>query len=350
MHTQHRYLAGAALGALCFATWTPSQAQSHVTLKGLADAYVGSVQYSGQSGRSNSVGNGGLADSWFGLSGVEKINGNLSATFDLESFFQINTGQGSRTRPGDTFFSRQATVGLKGDWGEIKLGRNRAPHFYPIIFFNPFLGSSIFSPLFLHSYKPTIGDNGRWLNSFNGDTGWSNSISYKTPRFSGLTANVVYQFGASGEHSRNNIGGNVMYNNGPFAATLAGHKVKLDNPNGLPFVGAAKEQTGWLAGLSYDFKWLKLYGTYQQSHHDIPLRNNTWQLGLSAPMGGGKFLLSWAHTKRDTDIDTLRRDTATAGYDYFLSKRTDAYALAMYDKVTDLNSGTSFVVGLRHQF
>ncbi|MNY32521.1 hypothetical protein D3C86_1667430 [compost metagenome] len=44
------------------------------------------------------------------------------------------------------------------------------------------------------------------------------------------------------------------------------------------------------------------------------------------------------------------RTTSSVGYDHFLSKRTDLYAVAMHDKVTDVRSGTSLVLGVRHRF
>jgi len=45
-----------------------------------------------------------------------------------------------------------------------------------------------------------------------------------------------------------------------------------------------------------------------------------------------------------------KRDTFTLGYDYTLSKRTDAYAMLMNDKITGYDRGNSFAVGLRHKF
>ena len=46
----------------------------------------------------------------------------------------------------------------------------------------------------------------------------------------------------------------------------------------------------------------------------------------------------------------MNRKTYTVGYDHFLSKRTDVYAMFMGDKITNQTSGTSFGVGIRHRF
>ena len=45
-----------------------------------------------------------------------------------------------------------------------------------------------------------------------------------------------------------------------------------------------------------------------------------------------------------------RRHGLAGGYDYALSKRTDVYAVMMFDKVTGKGSGTSFALGMRHKF
>ena len=38
------------------------------------------------------------------------------------------------------------------------------------------------------------------------------------------------------------------------------------------------------------------------------------------------------------------------GYDYFLSKSTDVYAMYMRDRITSFSSGTSFGAGIRKRF
>ena len=69
--------------------------------------------------------------------------------------------------------------------------------------------------------------------------------------------------------------------------------------------------------------------------------------GASVPVGAGKVLVGAAKT-RVTPGNT--RDTWTVGYDYFLSKSTDVYAMYMNDKITNYARGNSFAVGVRHRF
>ena len=53
--------------------------------------------------------------------GVEDLGGGLAATFMLNQRFETDTGQLEQT--GKPFFHAEATVGLKGDFGAIRLGR-----------------------------------------------------------------------------------------------------------------------------------------------------------------------------------------------------------------------------------
>ena len=78
----------------------------------------------------------------------------------------------------------------------------------------------------------------------------------------------------------------------------------------------------------------------------------TFTLGADVPVlsKAGSVKLALARTKQSGNGADLTRTTTSVGYDHFLSKRTDLYAVGMYDKVTDLSSGTSVLVGIRHRF
>jgi predicted porin len=355
-------LLAAALGA-AFAA--PASAQ--VTINGLVDNYVGKLQRSGERSTTG-VNSGGLTTSWIGFKGSEDLGNGLKANFLLTSFLQTDTGvQGRFT--GDTLFSRDATVGLSGGFGAISFGRELAPQFLPTILFNPFGDSYAFSPLLLQMNVPHSGSilNTGWTNTVAGDTGWSNSIRYTTPSFGGLTANLHYQFGErAGDTGKNNIGANVLYFGGPLSLTAFYQKVEINNPIDVPLNNVqpafgtafpsgltAAEQKAWMIGGSYDLKFVKLFATYGQTKHEIDLKDKTASVGATVPLGNGKVLASFAQTRRSgatTIGDDEKRNTASVGYDYELSKRTDLYAIYMNDKITDLNRGNSFGAGIRHRF
>lgn len=325
-----------------------AHAQSSVQLMGTVDAFAGSVRMAGDAGKANVVNSGGMTTSWWGMKGSEDLGGGLKASFALTAFFQADSGIPGRFA-NDNYFSRDANVSLTSrSWGGLTVGRGLAPNFLPTILFNPFGDSFTFSPLVLHNDVPLFNAS-NWGSSVPSDTGWSNELVYTTPDFAGLTANVHYQFGeqqdSNGPH---NVGLNVLYFHGPFAATAYYERDMLSNPQPAVFAGGNVKKD-WMLGASYDFTAVKLYGTYGRATNllDALPTEKTWSLGASVPVGAGSVLAGYAHSNFEGG-DT--RKTATVGYDYNLSKQTDVYAMLMHDSITTFSSGTSFGVGIRKHF
>lgn len=342
---------GAALACLGAA-----QAQSNVQLSGLVDMYAGSMKLAGNE-RTSQVGSGGMTTSWWGINGTEDLGNGMKAGFTLGAFFRADTGTPGRFDQafGETFFARDANVSLSGGFGTLKLGRSMAPNFLPTILFNPFGDSFTISPLVLHAnmssssaYKTTVSD-----------TGWSNQITYSTPSFGGVSANLHYQFGEQADKSSaNNVGLNVLYFNGPLSLTAFYEAADLLN-NPSPSYADGTKNSNWMLGGSYSFSAAKLYATYGESEKDTAsvktLEQKTYSLGLDVPVSkAGTIKVAYAQTKTDWAAGSeSKRKTATIGYDHFLTKRTDVYAAAMYDKdsrFTENESGTSVAVGMRHRF
>ena len=339
--------------ALAGAFAAPVMAQSSVTVGGLIDTYVGSMRNAGDTASKAVVNSGGMTTSYVGFSGVEDLGAGLKAKFALNAFFLGDTGASGRFPGNETLFSRDANVTLAGGFGEVQFGRGLAPNFLPTVLFNPFGDSFTFSPLVLHSNVPLFNATG-FTSSLAGDTGWSNQIKYTTPSIGGLTANLHYQLGeAAGNTSKNNVGINALYFNGPLSLTAYYHKVQvnnpLDTPAGLVKLTAAEQKVAFV-GAGYDFGLAKLFATYDKSSHNTALEDKTMSVGISVPVSGGKLLAGYAETKRNTGVKETKRDTGTIGYDYFISKRTDLYTMLMSDKITGYEEGTSFGVGIRHRF
>lgn len=324
-----------------------AQAQSTVQLNGLADAYIGTMRMAGDAVSKSVVGSGGMTTSWWGMSGTEDLGGGLKASFALNGFFRMDTGESGRFGA-DTPFSRDAYVGLSGSFGTVNLGRGKAPNFLPTIAFNPMGDSFTFSPLVLHANVSLFNGTG-WGSTTSSDTGWSNQITYTTPSLAGLKANLHYQFGEIATATgKNNVGLNLMYSGGPLGLTAFWERNEVTNPVPAALAGGAT-RTNWMLGGSYDAKVVKGFITYGKSSSDLAgaATKTTTSLGLSAPLGNGKVLAAWANTKVDAGNT---RDTVTVGYDYTLSKRTDLYAMLMNDKITTFQSGNSLGLGVRHRF
>ena len=342
--------------AAALACSSAAYAQSNVQLTGLVDMYAGSMKAPGGE-RSGQVGSGGMTTSWWGLKGTEDLGSGLKADFNLTAFFRGDTGTPGRFN-GDPFFARDANVGLSGSFGRVGLGRDKAPNFLPTILTNPFGDSFTISPLVLHANVGT-GAWGKNNLTSPADTGWSNQIIYSTPSFGGLKANVHYQFGeqtAQGDKSKKNVGLNVLYGAGPLSLVAFYERSQINNPVVLD---VRPTKTNWMVGGTYDFKVVKLYGTYGQSKGKDTFaatedrKNKTYSLGLDVPVSAaGTIKAAGAHTKSELGNVDASRTTYTVGYDHFLSKRTDVYGAVMYDRIkfAESKSGTSVVAGIRHRF
>lgn len=330
--------------AACSSTW----AQSKVTLSGTADMYAGSIQYAGTD-RQSKLGSGGMTTSWIGFSGVEDLGNGLKVGFALGSFMRMDTGALGRFN-GDTPYARDANVSLSGGFGSVKLGRSSSPNFVPALSVNPFGASFVFSPLMQHMDMSNVPGYVRTVQS---DTGWSNQVVYSTPKlFGSLNVNLHYQFSnldAPNDH-KNNAAVSASYASGPLMLMGFYEQVELSNPN--VSVRALKAKN-WMLGGTYDLSFVKAFASYGAAKDMAMLddKATTGQLGAAVPLGAGKVLASYAQTKyKVPSAADLTRKTLSVGYDYALSKRTDVYTIVMHDRFTGTHSGTSYALGIRHNF
>ena len=337
------------LAAACLTLVGAAQAQSSVQLMGLVDVYAGSKKMAGDTSSQSVVNSGGMTTSWWGMGGTEDLGNGMKVSFLLASFFQADTGVAGRF--GDQMFSRDANISLSGGWGALTLGRSKAPNFLPTVMFNAMGDSYTFSPLVLHSSVP-VGVFGKylWTGTVPSDTGWSNQITYSTPTFGGLKGNIHYQLGEiADKNDKHNIGFNVFYSAGPLGLTAFWERDQVTNPNTPTEFTDKSTRTDWMIGGSYDAGVVKGFLTYGKASSDAAgsADKATTSISVAAPIGSGKLLAGYATSKISGGAT---RDTATIGYDYSMSKRTDVYAMLMNDKITNYESGTSFGVGVRHRF
>ncbi|AOI74988.1 porin [Burkholderia sp. NRF60-BP8] len=318
-------------------------AQSSVSLYGLIDAFVGETHAPGAAGSAWQVGSGGMTTSYWGVSGSEDLGHGMKAVFTLESFFRVNAGQlGSFN--GQSFFGRNAFVGLSGGFGEVTVGRNTAPLFVSTLLFNPFGNSFAFSPMISHGYLGSA----MGAASVQSDTAIDSSVLYQTPEVGGLSASLLYSnAGVAGHAGQANYSANVLYFAGSFSATAAVQSLHTASL----FLNGATAQTAWLVGGAYRIDATKLMFQYERVSNNSNVTDDTVQVGASARFGMGSMLLSWAGTRRRpvTGFD-IRWSTFALGYDYPLSKRTDIYAAWRYDTITHASSGNGVGAGVRVRF
>lgn len=321
--------ARAALAAgACLAAAVPASAQSSLSLYGLIDMSVGSFQNPGADATKGVV-SGNMTTSYYGMKGSEDLGGGLKASFAIEGFMRSDTGASGRFN-GDTYWARSSWVGLSTpSLGALNIGRNTTSLFVHTLLFNAFGDSFGFSPSIRHTFTS---------GTVTGDTGWSDSIKYSSPRFGGasFTAHV-----AAGEANGGKNGGlSALYFGGPLGLGLAYQQVAK---------GATVDNTkAWQLGGSYTLGDAKLFAQY--GNVDNEATDNSYDitgLGTSVKFGAGSLLAQWGRISPDAGA---KRTTFSLGYDYFLSKRTDLYAVYMSDKLDGLSSGNSYAVGIRHRF
>jgi predicted porin len=356
----------APAAALLLLAGGPVLAQSSVTVYGVVDVGLYGKQLSGTA-RTKNVDSGIMETSHLGFRGSEDLGDGLRANFDLSAFMTPDNGGATRGIPGENFWSRSAWVGVSGPWGALRLGRMSTPNFINNIRFNPFGASATISPTFLHTY---LGSASQPMATGSGatDSGWNNSLGYTSPSLGGFVVALQGALGEGGSGGRR-VGGSVAWGGALFAAMLSFDRTAraaLTFPLALPALpGAlppftASEFSTLQLGASYDLQVVKLFaqvarteitGTRPGPPGEKTIELRTLQLGLAAPLGSGRVLLSAARTaKQQTLVADATRTTVTLGYDHDLSKRTDVYAALMSDKVSELSRGTGYTLGIRHRF
>lgn len=283
-----------------------AMAQSSVTMFGIVDVGVGYVK-ADQS--VSGVTQSGNSSSRLGFRGVEDLGGGLKAGFWLEGAISPDQGTGAgggASGPGFEF-KRRSTISLMGNFGEVRMGRE--------------LTAGYSKP---SSYDP-FGQVG--LGHFNAFSvsRVSNGISYNTPgNLGGFFATAHYGFG---EQAGNNSAGSYFglaggYDNGPISVTLAADQLKNVNP-------ALETLKTWSLGASYDLGMVKPAFIYH-SEKTGAVKNNNYMFALTAPVGPGKLIGSYA--RYDLKNSNQDSDALSVGYVYDLSKRTAVYGTYAYMK------------------
>ncbi|MEM5405870.1 MULTISPECIES: porin [Paraburkholderia] len=356
-----------------------AHAQSSVTLYGLIDS--GIAYTSNQGGSSNFQQASGLVNgNRWGLRGSEDLGGGLKTIFVLESGFNLSTG---KTGQGSRMFGRQAFVGLSSDRaGAVTLGRQ-----YDSVVDNlgglSLNGTQYGGTLAAHPY-----DNDNLNNSFR----VSNSLKYQSVNYGGFKFNALYGFSnAAGGFANNraySVGATYSYGGlkagaGYLQLNNSGSSINSSGAVSDDATFTASRQRTYGAGLNYAFGAANVGFVFTQTQ----LSNLTaiTSSGTTTSFAGDSahftnyelngrytftpaFTLSAAYTYTDASLEGVnpKYHQFTLQGDYLLSKRTDVYAEAAYQRVvdgqgkihadivgvsaSDSNSQAVATVGIRHRF
>lgn len=329
-----------------------ANAASSVTMYGRVDVGYEDVQKNGASVTQNGSSAG---DSRFGIKGQEDLGNGLAATFQLEGAFGGDTG----AFDGD-FFRRESTVGLKGNFGHVRLGKSKSAMERGLGDYN--VGERVAT--YWDSYSSgTRHSNGLFydyaMNGFNfgadvttkgGAAGASEGVSGSKIGYGvhagytvgGLKLNAAYQADRNG--STNDA---ATIANGYSSNGIPGYSFNADKEWG---VGASYTFAPVTVGLSYaDAKGTSTYSTNSS-------KVRTMNAFVSGDITSNdsvylKFMQKKASTysAQSTKVSD-KINMWGVGYSHALSKRTSIYADVARYKQTGLSSRTAYDVALRHAF
>ncbi|QGZ58731.1 porin [Paraburkholderia acidiphila] len=342
-------LLGAAIGA---------HAQSSVTLYGLIDTSL--VYTNNQKGSANyQMSSGVLSGSRWGLKGSEDLGGGYAAIFQLENGFSSTTGTlGQNGR----MFGRAAWVGASTPVGSVTLGRQNEP------------SADLVGPLVVaNQWAGGIGAHPGDTDNLYVNSRVSNSIKFLSQSYHGLRGGALFSFGGTpGAFNNNRIWSLVAgYSQGPLALAASYINTSRPNtalwdgtagaapisPNNSPifsgYTSARTQQVTSVAG-NYTLGNAKLGLVYSNSRFE-----DLGSGAASAPIAAyhGKtavfdnaeasfsyqftpaLLMGVAYEYTNSHgAGDAHYNQANIGADYLLSKRTDIYLTAAYQRASGTDS------------
>ena len=383
---QKKLIAVAVLGA-CVAG---SAFAANVDVYGRIDTGLSYVHYD-ETGLSDakdtlSLDSGMSSGNRWGLKGSEDLGNGYQVGFVLESGFDADTGAMSK----DVLFNREATLRVSGPFGSIYAGRMGR------------IGSDAGSVGFYAGSVSPFGSGwgkmaGHFAVTANYDSRYNNALAYVSPKVGPVTVYAQYTMGNATE---NESGDDRLFSLGAqadFGALQVLGLVEYLNKKsvaGTTVYDDSQYDDSYTINLggSYDFSVAKVFlaGQYFKAApnyagmkanyaEDPRVLNNEWSwsfdgfgvnVGATAPIGAGEFLVSAGYGKGDVNYDTKDAKISAdayiiqVGYTYPFSKRTNLYAGAGYmqtsmeDGITNTDGTTSdkdfkttqVMFGLLHKF
>ncbi len=297
-----------------------AQAQSSVTLYGVADMAIERVKGATTTTRAAS---GQQQGSRWGVRGTEDLGGGLKAVFQMEAGLNMSTGALGQ---GGLGFGRQSYVGLAGDFGAVRLGRQ----YSPMDDVASLVGTKGYDVL---SVVPIIG---------NGDYNRVNSaVTYLSPKVANTTFQAQYSFGNPDDANPDfgkQFSVNAVHANGPL--TLGASLMRVLDGNAT--LDGDQAQNATLLVAAYDFGGFKLTGYYDQEDKGTETMK---VYGLQGAMSFGNTTVTagMAQAKNVTGLATAANDDAkifTLQASHSLSKRT-----ALYSHLTSVSNGADSALG-----
>jgi predicted porin len=312
-------------------------AQPSVTVYGKLDLGVG--QNIGSS--TKAVQESAPANNRIGFRGVEDLGGGLSALFGIEHRFRPDTGaEGVAGR----FWHGFSTVGLRGPWGTVNLGRQYTPAFSLIQNqLDPFAGVTV-------ANMRDVGTRpGAAVQGLSGTLSGVAAVSKVR-----ISDSIRYDFSGAGV----NFAASVAESN-QEAGTTAGPdrpwSVAANYSSGALFVGAGYEDPQgandhqWNVGARYGFKGATVSAGLASGRTDNNLKVRGWLLGLNYPIGHAELKAGYARSEIGSGPMGVEFNRLGVGYHYNLSKNTKIFTDIAHESEIAAHK-TGFDLGIEHNF
>ena len=332
-----------------------ARAQSSVTLYGTIDDGVNYVNNQG-GGRAIQMVSGTLLGNRFGFRGSEDLGGGLNTIFTLENGYDSNTG---KLGQGGLLFGRQAFVGLSGNFGTVTLGRQ----------YDEMSGEYLGLLEAGDTFAGYLGAHAADVDNLNDTFRINNSIKYRSPDYHGFSMSALYGFGGvAGDFAANSaVSVGLRYQQGGLVFDAAYEKV--NNP-GVAVYGATSNPSpdqSFATALP-----TPIWGGYQSAE-----KLQIYGAGAGYTLGNATLRFVYTNTRFEEITETLHTpylgqavfqnyeanvqyqftpavnvgvsytytDAPGAKYQqinfgaqYFLSKRTTVYAIAVYQHASGIDS------------
>jgi predicted porin len=357
------------LVALAALAVTSAFAQSSVTLSGVAD--VGLVYNNSASGKMGGeklvLGSGNNNRIIF--SGVEDLGGGLAATFAFQLRLDPTVGNNERgtavtgnlgaagvgvpaaiptSRP---LFQGESTVGLRGGFGSVKLGRWLTALQLP--------NGGIIDPWGVTTVAGNVYATGFASDYVQGGEGRvGNMIFYSSPNFGGFTVNFSKGF-LKGPTGGTHIAVAGLYNNGPINAVLGYERNRVDDTlvqlGGNYDLGVAKIYAGYgniKGGKAADRAGMTYLATAAGAQVAVGGNIKDYTIGAGVPLGAATVRVGYSRWNGTGAVAQKNEQKLGLGVNYALSKRTAIYSdiANTTRKNANLSKVTAFDLGIAHSF
>ena len=384
------------LAILLAAAASLAQAQSSVTIYGILDVGFIGTNYKGvgtsatTKQTTSAFGNSAEQSSRLGFKGVEDMGGGTSAVFTLET--GLNPNQSTLS----SFNTRQAFVGLKQNGlGTAAIGTQYTPVYNAVVVTDAGQANNMLGSLIYTSNPQANGNSGTapfantsssasTTDSFTVRT--SNALTLSSDTFAGFQAQALVvangtnttQTSATtgGENTNSGWGLGANYTWNKLYATVAYQAFKnyttgtLTSPTPALWTtasgGVNTQDNQTYAAATYDFGVLKAYAQYINRKATDTLNSGYYAQRRAEQIGVRGFFTprieGWASaglgkvTAYGTGQPTANFTGYQLGSNYWLSKRTNAYAIFGSTQTSSVVpstaavSGNGYAVGVRHTF